>query len=438
MNKELDFKKLTINTYFEMLLRFFSMIINTVMISRYEITLLAAMSCANQIFILSSSLFTFFAVGSSIYITQALGAKKYNLATKASHITLLFNLILGIILFIFINCFAEFLLTSLNTPKSIFSLSLMYLKIINYVILIDCINIAFSSILRSYAKTKELMYASFFMNIINIILNALFLYYFELSLLGVAISSVIARLFNLFFYLFVFFKIANLKLYLKLFFNSDKEILIKILKTGSFSALENICYSFEYIIILSFIALLGERYLSTQSIFFQLLFFVFTASLALSVANEIIIARMIGTNKMQKAYLHTYKALKIALIISLIYSLILFLLKEKLYLLFNLNSDLINIISSLFYLLFFLEFAKAFNIVLSNALKASAKTDFCFYLSLISICFVCIPLAYFFTQILDFKLFGIYLAFLCEECFKALFNLLMWHSKKWQKSKLIN
>ena len=433
----LDFKKLSFNIYIEMLLRFSAVLINTIMISWYDVYLIGAMSSANQVFIIATTVFSFLAIGSSILISQALGAKNKNLAIRAAHISLSFNAILGIITFFITFVFASSFLKLLNVPSEIFNHSLIYLKSITFVIFLDSFNIAISSILRTYAKTKELMITSIIMNFAGVIFNAIFLFYYDLGLLGVGLSGIISRIICLILLIYIYKKIAKLKIYFKLFLNAKISIFKNILKIGGFSAGENLLWSAQYMVIFAFVGLLGKDNLSIQTIFFQLSMFIFITSSAISVANEIIVGRLVGKKDYEMAYSHGFKALKLAIFSNLTLVIIIFLSQNIICDLLKLNDDLKDIIKPLFYVSFFLETSRALNIVMVNSLRAAGDASYPFYMGIIFMWGVSVPLAYFLAIYQGFGLIGIWLAFLADEFLRGLANTLRWKSKKWIEKTLV-
>lgn len=435
--KEINFYKLSLNIYLEMILRFSSMVINTIMISRYNVFLIGAMSSANQIFIIATTIFSFLSIGSSVLISQALGANNKNLAIRSAHISISFNMLLGIFIFFIINFFDSNMLRLLNVPQDIFNNSLIYLQTISFVILLDCLNIALSSVIRTYAKAKELMVVSLAMNIINIIFNAIFLYKYNLGLFGVGLSSVISRVVSLAMLIYIYFKIAKLKIYFELFFKINKQVLKNILKIGGFSAGENLLWSAQYMVIFAFVGLLGKDALSIQSIFFQISMFIFTTSSALSVANEIIIGRLVGAKEFEKAYKQSFKVLKISIISSIIFASFVFVIQDYIFQALSLNEDLINIIKPLFIISFFLESSRALNIVMVNSLRASGDAAFPFYAGIVFMWGVSVPLAYLLGIHLQFAMVGIWSAFVVDELLRGLANTYRWKSKKWQNKALI-
>ncbi len=437
--KELSLKKLALNIYLEMMLRFGAVFINTYMISAYDTKLLGALSGANQIFIITGTMLSFLSVGCSVLLSQALGANNKNLAIRAVHIAMIFNFLVGIICFLLAFFGAKVLLVMLNVPDEILPHSIIYLKAISFVILCDSFCMILSSTIRTYGKAKELMLISLAMNVICVFFNACFLYGFlgfaKLGLFGVGISSIIGRLFCMFGFLYIYLYKLKLKLYFALFYKIKLKILKKILKIGGFSAGEGFLWNAQYLVIFSIIANLGTLYLSAHVVFFQISIFIFSAGSAISVANEIIVGRLVGKKEPQKAYLQTFKALRYGLVFTIICLSLVFFTREYILDFVHFDDSLKSIIRPLFYVSIFLECSRTFNIVMVNALRASGDVGFPFYMGIIFMWGVSVPLAYILKD--DYALTGVWLAFFADEFLRGMCNTFRWFSKKWQNKALV-
>lgn len=89
--KQLSLRALSIPIFFELFLRYLSLIINTLMVAAYSNFLVGAMGAGNQILDIFITIFTFLSIGCSVVITQAIGAKDKALARKAIHQSLFLN-----------------------------------------------------------------------------------------------------------------------------------------------------------------------------------------------------------------------------------------------------------------------------------------------------------------------------------------------------------
>lgn len=170
-SKQLSLKHLSMPILLEMFLRYFSLIINTVMVSQYSNFLVGAMGAGNQVADLFIIIFSFLSVGCSVVIAQALGAKDYTLARKAIHQSLFLNALLGFMCGSLILWHGEFLLYLLQIPNELLKDSAIYLHMLGICLFFDAMGIVLAAIIRVYNMAYWVMFTTLLMNIVIFIGN---------------------------------------------------------------------------------------------------------------------------------------------------------------------------------------------------------------------------------------------------------------------------
>ena len=150
MSRQLSLKALAVPIFFEMFLRYFSLMINTYMVSNHSRYLVGSMGAGNQVLDLFITIFSFLSVGCSVVIAQAIGARDFNLANKAMHQSLLLNTLLGVICALVIILFGDVLLSMLNVPKGQLEQASIYLHMLGICLFFDAIGIVLAAIVRVY------------------------------------------------------------------------------------------------------------------------------------------------------------------------------------------------------------------------------------------------------------------------------------------------
>ena len=72
----------------------------------------------------------------------------------------------------------------------------------------------------------------------------------------------------------------------------------------------------QYTIAFGFVASLGKENLSVQTIYFQISLIIMLVGQAISLANEIIIGKLVGAKYVNVAYKHTWTALYLSVLAS--------------------------------------------------------------------------------------------------------------------------
>ncbi|KAA6228897.1 MATE family efflux transporter [Campylobacter sp. LR196d] len=435
--KQLSLRQLSIPIFWDMLSKILSLIINTAMVSHYSNFLVGAMGAGNQITDLFFTIFNFLSIGCSVVIAQAIGAKDKQIARKVIHQSLFLNALLGFTCAFFIVWQGEILLKLMQIPNELMKDSTIYLYMLGICLFFDAIAIVLAAIVRVYNLAYWVMCVGFLMDIVIVIGNFFVLHYTNLELFGVGLANIAGRIVVVSLLLLIL--IFKLKIYLKFkeMIAFEKEILKKIFNIGGFSAGENLIWIVQYTIAFSFVANLGKENLSVQTIYFQISMLIMLIGQAISIANEIIIGKLVGARYNEIAYKHTWMALYLSLLASGVVAVLNFALQDFTMDLLKLDETLRKIMIPLFALSIFLELSRTFNIIMVNALRASGDAKFPFFSGLIFMIGVSLPLGFFLCFNMNLGILGIWIGFCADEFFRGLANSYRWKSKKWQGKVLV-
>lgn len=437
MSKRLSLRTLAIPIFFEMFLRYLSLMLNTYMVSRHSSYLVGSMGAGNQILDLFITIFSFLSVGCSVVIAQAIGAKNTALASAAMHQSLFLNSLLGLVCGGIILTNGEFLLTLLNVPQVQFSQANIYLKMLGICLFFDAFGIILASIVRVHNMAYFVTITSLVMNIIGVCCNYFTLNYTDWELWGVGLATIIGRIAAIIILLCVLIFKLKIKIYIKSLFTLQKDVLKKVLNIGSFSAGENLIWIVQYTIALSFVYSLGAENASVQTIYFQISMLVMLTGQAFSIANEIIIGKLVGANYLEIAYKHTWRVLYFSVMATFIVVVIFFMGKEFIMDRLGLESAIRSIMLPLFSLSILLEIGRTFNIVMVNSLRASGDARFPFVAGIIFMLGVSLPVGYILCFHFGLGIVGVWIGFCADEWLRGLCNAFRWKSRKWQGKAVV-
>lgn len=426
--------------FIDIFLHFSTLLINTYMIGHESISMVAATTIGNQFFDIFIPIFNFIGIGCSVVVAQHLGAKNYQQARHAIHLSIAFNLVLGLICYLFILLAGYHVLIVMNTPKTILDLSYDYFHILGICLFFEAIGLIIASCIRVYGYSKSVMYVSLIMNITTVVGNILVLYGYwgfpKLGLVGVAWSTVIGRVVNVLLLSIILFCHLKIKAELRLFIQWNKNVLKQILQIGLPSAGENLLWTGQVLVMTAFISLMGETALAAQALYLQLAYFMMLFAIAIGIGNEIIVGHLVGAKQFELAYKRTFSSLKLGMIVTVVVVLPFFFFRELIVILFTENRDVMRILLPIFILSIFLEPGRTQNIIMVNALRAAGDARFPFYMAIIFMWGVAIPIGYILGITFQMGLLGIWIAFACDEWLRGLANAWRWKSKKWQNNRL--
>lgn len=130
-------------------------------------------------------------------MTQNIGAGKPGIAYQARQLGLIFNAVIGVLMSVFLAVFSGNILKMVSIAPALFDSANTYLRIVGGACFLNALIPIYSSYLRVFGYTKQSLWASIIGNVINFILNAVFLFVMNWGVMGVATATVISRIINL-------------------------------------------------------------------------------------------------------------------------------------------------------------------------------------------------------------------------------------------------
>lgn len=437
VKKQLSLTRLSLPIFGDLLSKYLTIIINTAMVSHYSNFLVGAMGAGNQILDLFITIFSFLSVGCSVVIAQAIGARDYTLARKAIHQSLFLNALLGFVCGSLILWHGEYLLYLLKIPQELLKDSEIYLHMLAICLFFDAIGIVLAAIVRVYNMAYWVMFIGFLMDVVVIGGNYYVLHFTNLELFGVGLSNIAARIVAIVALFIILFYKLKIHLKIKEMIALEKAVLKKILNIGGFSAGENLLWIVQYTIAFSFVASLGKENLSVQTIYFQISMLIMLIGQAISIANEIIVGKLVGARYINIAYKHAWRALYFSVIASALVAIANYALKDFTMDFLDLKQVFRELMLPLFALSIFLEISRTFNIVMVNALRASGDAKFPFFSGLVFMMGVSLPVGYVLCFYAGLGILGVWIGFCADEFLRGLVNAYRWKSKKWQGKALV-
>lgn len=212
---------------------------------------MAAVGSNGAVINLLVSLFVGMSVGANVLIGNLIGAGHRERVREAVHTSVLLALVAGIFLLGLGIILTPFILHLMSAPEDVMSLAILYLRI--YFCGMPAImmyNFA-AAILRSKGDSKRPFYSLTAAGILNIALNLLFVVVFHLSVVGVALATVISNYFSgILTMLFLVREKDEFHLEPgKLLFFFRRPYLIKVLQIGVPAGLQGMVFSLSNVVI---------------------------------------------------------------------------------------------------------------------------------------------------------------------------------------------
>lgn len=173
-----------------------------------------------------------FGNGAASYLSRLLGRDDKDTANKVASTALYSSVIIGAILIIIATIFLKPILTLLGATDTIMPYALIYARIYIISCIFNVFNVTMNNIVASEGAAKTTMCALLLGAIINIGLDPLFIYTFDMGVAGAAIATAISQFVSTLVYLsYAFRKKSTFTFSIKAF-EPTKQIFMEILKIG--------------------------------------------------------------------------------------------------------------------------------------------------------------------------------------------------------------
>ena len=430
--------KLFIPIFLELLLINLLSSVDTLMLSNYNKLCVNAVGTAQSTISLLTSLIVICSNGVAILVGQFLGAKKDKEAKDVLAQGVIFNLFLGILLFLIFFFLSDYLLKLVNTSDTFFGYAKTYIRIYAIALPFQAITQVVGADFRAHEKPIYLTIISIISNFINVGLNYLLIYgiwiFPELGIKGAAISTVVSLIFKTISIVILEIIIIKDKVFT---FKVDKNILGSILKIGGPSALENISYTLFSFVLLAALNLLTDVEIGSRVFINMVLGYTLIFSSSLGNSNSILVAYYVGAHEYEKAKKLTLRVCLVGLGIMVTLISLLNIFGRPLFTLITNDKTYVDIIVKILPLLFILEIGRCTNIVVISAQKSAGDVIFPLVLGLLSMSIIMAGGSWLFSKTFELGLVGIILAQSLDEFVRGIVSFIRWLSNGWMKHSLI-
>lgn len=440
--KELSLFKLTWPLFLELFLFMLMGLADTFMLSAVSDDAVAGVGTANQYIQIAILLLGVIGTGASIVVSQYLGSRLIAEASQIAALSVTLNLLVGLVISGLFILFSDVLMKMMNLQGAVLEAAQSYLVIVGGFIFVQALITSMSSIIRVQGWTKQTMYVSLAMNIVHVVLNYILIFgkfgMPELGVEGAAISSVISRVLAASVFFWLLYQALEVRIEWADYYRLSKNYISKILKIGIPSALEQVLYQTNQIVLLYYVTFIGAEALSARQYAVNISMFTYLFAMAIGMATAILVGRYVGAGEKELAYNKVWFGVKSALIFTLSMVVIIILFREPFMGLFTDNEEIIKIGASVLLLSIFLETGRTINITIINSLRASGDAAYPVRIGFVSMIVIGLSLGYLFVFVLDLGLVGVWLAIACDEWIRAVLVIFRWRSRKWEKYAIVS
>ena len=412
--------------------------VDTLMLSSVGDQAVGAVGTANTYISVFIIMFSIISSGVMAVMTQYIGAGRPGVARQAMTLGLLFNSSVGVVLTILLTFGAGLILNTVGIAAMLMEDAKIYMQVVGLFCICNALCPIFSGFLRSFGHASPTLWATVTANLVNLALNALFLYGFHWGVWGVALATGISRLTNLLWLVIA----TSRRIRVAKDPNPPKNrfLLGQIIKVGLPAAMETSLYNLAITLVIRFLNQMDDTGMqaTARSYAMQITNFSYSAGAALAHANAILAGWRIGAGKLEECSRGTRKAALIGVLIGAGSATAFALVGEPLVGLFTDDPEMIRLVSILLSIDIALEVGRVLNLVYGTALKTSGDAVFPMVVAVVFAFLCAAGGTWFFGIHLGWLAVGAYIAMALDECVRAVCMVTRWHSGKWKDHRIVH
>lgn len=415
-------------------------IADTMMISVAGEAAVSGVSLVDMINVLIINIFAALATGGAVIASQFLGQKNQKSACESGSQLLIITFIISIIIMTIVLILKKGLLRLLfgSIENDVMDSAVTYLTIsaLSYPFL--AIYNSCAALFRSMGNSKVSMLTSAFMNAINIVGNAIFIFGFNMGVAGAATSSLISRIISSVVMVILLCNkknIIHLNLKPKIYIN--KSMILKILNIGIPNGIENSIFQLGRVLVVSIISIFGTVQIAANAVANNIDSMGVIPGQALNLAMITVIGQCVGAGDYTQAKYYTKRLLKITYIITAILDSVILITLPFILSIYNLSDETIKLATILIYIhngSAILLWPASFT--LPNALRAANDVKFTMIISIFSMIVFRIFFSYIFAMHFGLGAIGVWFAMVIDWIFRVICFVTRFIGGKWQLHKI--
>ena len=424
------FVPLCLETIFYML----SGMVDTLMLSSVGDQAVGAVGTANTYIGVFIIMYSVVSMGMLAVMTQNIGAGRPGIACQAKTLGLWFNGILGVVMSVFLFFCSDGILYVVGIAPALKEPAVQYLRIVGGGSILNAMIPILAGYLRAFGYTKQPLIATVTGNILNFILNAVFLFRFHLGVQGVASATVISKADGN--PIRMIFRKISPEFTLSEYFFAGISRRTKITINIRFTTLE---ITVAMTLVIRFLNQMDTEGINVaaRSYTAQITNLSFCVGSALAQANAIMTGWYMGAGKYEICDKQTKKSAAIGAVLAMGTEFLFAVSAPVLISFFTQDKSMVELVQKLMFIDIALEAGRVTNLVYGNALKTSGDAVFPVILGAVFM-FLCAAGGTYLLGIqLHLAVVGAYIGLTADECCRAVGMMLRWRSGAWKKKGLI-
>lgn len=439
--KKLKLFNLAWPIFIETALFMFLGFVDVFVLSDYNDLAASSVNTANQAVSIVTIVFSVISGASAVLISQYLGAENKKGASRIAALSLTFNLIFGCIISVALAVFNRPILSFIGAKGEVLEFASQYLTIVGGFLFLQATLNAMAVIIRNHGMTQISMYVTVGMNIVNTVLDVIFVKGLfgmpQLGVVGVAVATTFSRIVGTIILAVVLFKYVEKPEIFKLLKPFPFKDVKNIIKIGVPSALESFLYNLSQLVVTSIVLnCLTNAELITKTYVQNITMFFYIFAVAIGQASQILTGHLVGGNKLDEAYKQGFKGYRNALIITVIIATTGIIFRAQLMDIFTNDTAVITMGANILIINLILELGRTTNLVVIACLRGAGDVVFPTACAIFSMWVISALGSYILAVVCGMGIYGLWIAFAADECFRGILMIWRWKSGKWKNKML--
>ena len=433
-----DLRKLILPLIMEQLLAILVGMLDTVMISGVGEAAVSGVSLVDNINILVIQVFSALATGGAVVAGHALGQRREEEAGRSAWQMVLFLLYASALTTVVLIGAHKTILRAIfgQVEAGVMASATTYLIITGLSICPLALYNGCAALFRAMGNSKITMYISLLMNLLNLVGNATLIFVFKMGVAGAAISTTVSRTvaaFLIFYLLFQEDRVIHFRNRVTARMNFG--LIKRILYIGVPNGLENSLFQLGKILLLSLVSTFGTSAIAANAVCGTIANFNILPGMAINLALLSVASYCIGAGDYEQTRIYTKKLMRLTSVCMIAVSVAMILLCRIMLLLYRLTPETEALaVQVVRFHAFMCMFAWVPSFTLPNTLRAAGDVMWTMGISIVSMWVFRIGTAYFFSNVFQLGLIGIWIAMTIDWMFRGCCYWLRFRSGKWERA----
>jgi len=368
--------------------------------------------------------------------SQFMGAKRFEKVIPTYMMNLLLSFTLGVCIAVTMFFLRSRIGQWMGLTETQNAVSSLYLGCMSLYFVVMSVMVAYNAVLSSRGLTNWLMVVSLVSGVMNVILNAWFVFGLGWGVVGIVGSTIIATTLSMLIGIFLVHGKLKIRFYLKGAKKDMWAVLRPMMRVGIPNVVEPMSYASQQIVLSTFVISMGVQSMAANAFASRLHMPHIVFCFSMASAGQILMAHWMGAGKTDKINRLFWRVLTLSVCAACVYMVVIWSNAYDIMRIFTEDSDIRLMCKRLFLVSLITEPSRMVNILAGNSLRSVGDTRYPMIIGLIFIWGI-LPVIFAIDHVWTLTLVGMWGCFAADEFVRALINLQRWYSGKWKQMGLV-